>query len=543
MARGYRQGVYDFVIDNSFTPFTMQEMLVPFTAYKDEYEKEEAAYTDLSEKADKFKYLSQTLPEGSQARQIYEGYANDLKTQAEDLASSGLTMGNRRALTGLKRRYQGEIGRLVEADTALKQEQALRRQMSAKDPSMLYAMNNLTIDNYLDGATPNTYGISGTELYTKAAAASQSASKRQFSINGDNKTLGGYYYDYVQKMGYNPQTIAQFRNDMSAIPELQKAAEDILNANGVTDNLTGREYEQARQQVINGIIDGAVYQEQHNPQRDLGVLTAAEQAADARARESASRAQQQMELSALQSGYKREGNKWVEDPSAAPVYTVTNSGNPVYLDKKGKPYALGPDGKTKYYDNDKDGNYTNRNPFVKPVAGGGAAETKEQKAIGTAKETALKNLDKNALGKDEGFDITYMGKKDHYNYVKLFYNKGDGTYQAGSIGEDVEGPGWGFTSSSNVMDRMGNFGMSRIKGIKKGEKVHVLTDNEVLNLSADDPEAYKTIMQSFIELGGAPGDEYQIVEVPNESSSRKGYALALPNDTMQKIDERKRTKK
>lgn len=284
MPRGYNN--YSFVIDSSFHPFTMQEMLTPFLMYKEAFEKSEEAYNDLTNKADKFKYLADNLDPNSKAAQIYNGYADTLRAQATDLAQNGLTMGNRRALTGLKQRYQGEIGRLVDADTALKQEQALRRQMSAKDPSMLYGTDNLNIDMFLDNNTPNLYGISGTELYTKAAAASQAASKRQFSVNGDNKTLGGYYYDYIQKMGYNPQTIAQFRKDMSAIPELQQAADDILMANGVTGNLEGRSLEQARQQVINGMIDGAVYSEQHNPQRDLGVMTAAEKAADARARES-----------------------------------------------------------------------------------------------------------------------------------------------------------------------------------------------------------------------------------------------------------------
>ena len=113
---------FSYVIDSTFSPFSMQEMLVPFTAYKDAFEKTEEAYNDLSEKSDKFKYLSETLPEGSKARQLYEGYANELSTQAEDLAHNGLTMGNRRALTSLKRRYQGEIGRLVKADEVMAEE-------------------------------------------------------------------------------------------------------------------------------------------------------------------------------------------------------------------------------------------------------------------------------------------------------------------------------------------------------------------------------------------------------------------------------------
>ena len=82
----YRRNNYDFVIDSSFQPFSMQELLTPMLMYKENFEKMESAYEDLSSKADKFKYLSQTLPEGSQSRQIYEGYANELNQQAEDLA-------------------------------------------------------------------------------------------------------------------------------------------------------------------------------------------------------------------------------------------------------------------------------------------------------------------------------------------------------------------------------------------------------------------------------------------------------------------------
>lgn len=278
-------GGYQFVIDSSFQPFSMQEMLVPFSAYKDAFEKSEEQYDTLAQSADKFKYLSETLPEGSKARQIYEGYANELSKQAEDLTHNGLSMSNRRALTSLKRRYQGEIGRLLQADEAMREEKKLRRSLSAQDSSMLYALDNLDIDSFLDGNTPNLYNISGNELYTRGAAAGKAASSRVFSAGDEGSTLNGYYRDYVQKMGYNRDTIQKFYHDMSAIPELQMAADAILEERGVNQNLTGYNLQRARQSVINGMIDGAVYQENHNPQRDLGVLTQAEKVADARARE------------------------------------------------------------------------------------------------------------------------------------------------------------------------------------------------------------------------------------------------------------------
>lgn len=297
---------YSFVVSPSFNPFNMQEMLVPFSAYKDAFEKSEEQYDTLTQGADKFKYLSETLPEGSKARQIYEGYANDLRTQAEDLAHNGLTMGNRRALTSLKRRYQGEMGRILQADEAMREEKKLRQSLGAQDTSLLYANDNLNIDDFLDGNTPNLYRISGNELYTRGAAAGKAASSRIFSAGDAGSTLNGYYRDYVQKLGYSPETIRKFYEDMSTIPELQRAADAILEERGVNENLSGYNLRRARQSVINGMIDGAVYQENHSPQRDLGVLDAA--------------TSEQLGLSAASQGMEKVNGKWQYNPKIDPQY-------------------------------------------------------------------------------------------------------------------------------------------------------------------------------------------------------------------------------
>ena len=123
----YRRNNVDFTINSYYQPMSMQEMMTPLVMYKDAYEKSEAAYEDLSSKADTFKYLAKKLEDNpdSEAAKIYKGYADELSKQAEDLARNGLSMNNRRALTNLKRRYQGEIGRLVSADEAMREEQKL----------------------------------------------------------------------------------------------------------------------------------------------------------------------------------------------------------------------------------------------------------------------------------------------------------------------------------------------------------------------------------------------------------------------------------
>jgi hypothetical protein len=299
---------YSFVVSPSFNPFNMQEMLVPFSAYKDAFEKSEEQYDTLTQGADKFKYLSEILPEGSKARQIYEGYANDLRTQAEDLAHNGLTMGNRRALTSLKRRYQGEMGRILQADEAMREEKKLRQSLGAQDTSLLYANDNLNIDDFLDGNTPNLYRISGNELYTRGAAAGKAASSRIFSAGDAGSTLNGYYRDYVQKMGYSPETIRKFYEDMSTIPELQRAADAILEERGVNENLSGYNLRRARQSVINGMIDGAVYQENHSPQRDLGVMTPIEQNQIDMQQKQFNLSKSQLDARAASMGYRIDDN-------------------------------------------------------------------------------------------------------------------------------------------------------------------------------------------------------------------------------------------
>lgn len=122
---------YQFVIDSSFSPFTFQEQLMPFTMYKDAYEKEDEKYIELQKNADNFSYLADTLPEGSKAREIYEGYVNDLKKYGDDFEQNGLSISNRRGLTSMRRRYQGEIGRLDKADTALQEEIKRRQALNA----------------------------------------------------------------------------------------------------------------------------------------------------------------------------------------------------------------------------------------------------------------------------------------------------------------------------------------------------------------------------------------------------------------------------
>lgn len=495
---------YDFVVNSHFTPFTMQEMLVPFAAYKEAFDKTEEAYNKLSE-ADNFKYLSKTLPQGSRAREIYEGYANELTKQAEDFAHNGLTMGNRSALTSLKRRYTGEIGRLMKADEAMKEEKKLRQTLNAQDSSRLYATDNLSIDDFLDNANPNLYSISGNELYTKGAAAGKAASSRVFNVNGTQRTLGGYYLDFAQSVGYDAEKMKAFAENISNIPELASQVDNILMERGVYKNLTGENLKRARQSVINGMIDGAVYSETHNPQRDLGVLTMAEQTADVRAK-------QAQAITMWQNGAKWDGKGNVvadEDNINYQTKKLANENTQVQMDIR---YPVGEDGKrylNPAYTLDKKGN-----PKID------TGTDKED----TSLNTALLKLKKKDLAHNDGFDVTAEGDRKHFTYIGAISSHG-GKWYHGSLGEDNPGhKGWGFLSSSNVENAWGNFSAEGSDGTMR-----VLSSSETENLM-NDPELSKAIIER-IEIAtksGIKGTNVQIVEVPNESdSNKKGYLIAV----------------
>lgn len=235
MPRGYSN--YSFVIDSSFAPFTMQEMLTPFLAYKEEFDKAEAAYTDLKTKADKFKYLAGNLDPESKAAQIYNGYADELNAQANDFAKHGLHAGNRRGLTSLRQRYQGEIGRLVDADTLRRQQWEEQRKMQLNNPTILFSRraDQTSLDEYLDNPTLGYESYNGALLAQQVGTAASAIAK---GLNDFVKTgkLDEYTNTWIESHGFNRDQVAlAISNPKSpqASKVLTSLVKDVVNTSGI----------------------------------------------------------------------------------------------------------------------------------------------------------------------------------------------------------------------------------------------------------------------------------------------------------------------
>lgn len=317
-----------YVIDGGYKPFSMQEMLTPFLLYKDAWDKSQEQMDKYNQGADAFKYLDETLPEGSQARGIYDNYAKDLRAAEESYNQNGLTMDNTRALLGLRRRYTGEIGRLEKASTKLDEIRKLRMAQDMQDPTMIYSKDNPTIDDVLDGKNFNQYGISGDSLYKRGMQAGAAISQRHFSnLELQKITDNPAFLDAVQKVGFTPEVLHAFNVNPDAIPEFKEAITSIMKSTGAEANLKGAKNEQAVQNVIRGLIDGAVYKRSDSLQQNPDYI-------DAKSREALTLQKKQLDLQAKENGMieNKDGSYTyvpTEDPAlqkAIAIQQVKNAG-------------------------------------------------------------------------------------------------------------------------------------------------------------------------------------------------------------------------
>ena len=539
----YRRNNYDFVIDSNFSPFSMQEMLTPFVMYKDAYEKTEEAYNDLTQKADTFKYLADVAEENpdSKAAKIYKGYASELDKQAKDLAKNGLSMLNRRALTNLKRRYQGEIGMLARADEQLKELQKQRNALIASGKSMLYANENPTLDDFLEGNESfNRYSIDQDTLRALGMQEGQAASSRIYGSTKVND-ITKYYQEIIQTQGYSPELINQFRQSLEAIPEFRDAVNSIMEERGINQNLKGVNWQRAKDSIVNGIIAGSVYKEARNAQPNPGVLTAAQEASNALGWANHALSERQFNEVTLPNAARTQRD-WEDqreilydfqkelvdknlvqgdvpddiaiaaNPNAATQYKRDKYGNKIA--KSIKPEYLNPEGTSGYTINPITGKPEKLSEDAKK-----ALQKEEQL------EQELSTVYGSALANNEGFDVGTGPRKKHYRYYGAIANT-RGNWKSGRLGEAV-GHGWGMFSANNVEDIWGNFSAEGVNRSEKA-KMRILPTDEMQYILANNPE----LNEQFEELNkkmNIPDDkDVRFIEVPNEhGGARVGYLVAI----------------
>lgn len=181
-----------------YNPYSFDELVKPLTMYTSEYRRQE----DLMNKAYEEGVIEGTIAEGTKAYQMWEGINNNLKEVADELATNGMNPQLNKRINSVARDYRMKSKTLTQANAAYQQER--QRRLNAMDSHVFQNNSSLSIDDFLDGKTPESKSVNLQNLTKEVGTeAAQLASALYSSPDWNNiKTrLGGQVYSIVTPNG------------------------------------------------------------------------------------------------------------------------------------------------------------------------------------------------------------------------------------------------------------------------------------------------------------------------------------------------------
>lgn len=250
----------NLVINSQFRPFTYDEMVKPLVQYKEVYDKIEQDYSDLVTQTEMWKdVVNQT--NSPEAYAMYKGYSDQLNSIVEDF-SKGMTLKNRSALLGMKRRYAQDIEPISRAHKRKESLTEEQRKASLANPTMLWQRNasEMSLDEFIENPTAD-YGksVSGAALSAQVAAGAGALAK-EFKNDPERmkKLVGGDYYEYVKQRGFSSEAVlAAIMDNPNASPVLRELVESSIDSSGIRDwannSALQQAYNYARQGLWNAV--------------------------------------------------------------------------------------------------------------------------------------------------------------------------------------------------------------------------------------------------------------------------------------------------
>ena len=250
-------------IGSKFQPYTLAEMLVPYQTYKQEFDKREELYNTYAENAGLIgSQLDDTLDKDLMDT-VYNPYMQELNQAAATLSSKGLSSENRKTLQNLRRRFGSDIAPIKVATEARAEARKNWDKLSSQDRTLMTNANPYyqAVSNYMNGKSPETYYVSGNELYGRGKALAEAFSRTLRDVpEGEAlaSTLGGQYYRITKQYGPDSKQMQDFMNDVAdSIPELRSQIEDILSNTDIgKKGFTDADKNKARQYIIEGMKAG-----------------------------------------------------------------------------------------------------------------------------------------------------------------------------------------------------------------------------------------------------------------------------------------------
>lgn len=476
---------YNIVAESSFTPFTFEELLKPAMMASEAHLQMEKEYDTLQEQASTLEKLANQSRNTAEYN-TYKQFSEDLKSQADALASQGLTQAGRQGIRNLRTKYREQLVPIQEAMQNIEKRAEEQRKLRASNPNLMfdrYFDSDVSIKDMMDNPNLSYSPVSGDDLYKKGIAAGKAASQRMFK----DPVLKGQFYQIEQ--GYGKEAALQFLKDHSSIEELNESIKDIMSSSGA-NNLSEADITRATDFIVRGMFDGMDYDVKYEKNPNQGVSQA-----------------QQASLKAQ--GRDKEGNPIKDDPYwKMHGISFDNKGNPIVT---GRPGVIN-DKQGNKQDNKQEEIISNENTQISEETEGVINKSqvniplgryqKEWGAFGSDKPTikgdvySLQGNSKRANQYKAALSRALSKAEQEKTAIVLRFSEGDwgrrDFFKVGKMGEDVP-DNWG-----------SNFGDNISKAIEN--KVDIVLSKDYINQSES----------GYAEAGNYGLDNYILIRVNND---------------------------
>lgn len=248
---------YSIVSNARFRPFSYDELVKPLVQYKEAYDKAEADYTNLAMQTEAWRDIA-NQENSPVAYKMYKTYSDDLSRMVDDF-SKGMTLSNRGALMGLKRRYASEITPIARASEAFDKAEAFRADIRAKNPNAVFEVDRYnSIDDFLGGRRPNNAYWDGDSTLKRVAAKAEALGRSLYSNPTAKLFLNGQQYQISQLNGISPDELTQIllkpeNINTEAGKQMRRIIDDELGS------IDMNRYSSEGQSKINNIIATGMY--------------------------------------------------------------------------------------------------------------------------------------------------------------------------------------------------------------------------------------------------------------------------------------------
>lgn len=245
---------YSLVVGSRFSPFTYEELIKPALMATQAHQELEDQYADLTTKASVWEEMANEESD-PYAYKMYQQYANDLKSQADLLASQGLTSGSRRALLDMKGRYSKEITPIEQAYTTRQKFIDQQREALLKDNTMMFDIDAsaMSLDDLIRNPQMSYKNYSGATLASQVGSAAKALSEQMRTNPREwRNILGDQYFETIMQKGYRPDEIIKVLSTTdkgSAV--LRGIIDNVIDSSGIASwgdaNTLKRAYDYAGQ--------------------------------------------------------------------------------------------------------------------------------------------------------------------------------------------------------------------------------------------------------------------------------------------------------